>query len=53
MLGHDGSLPGFQSFMGYDPVRKITLIVLTNLQAGPDGQAPANVLAMGIIGQLY
>jgi D-alanyl-D-alanine carboxypeptidase len=53
MLGHDGSLPGFQSFMGYDPVKQNTLIVLTNLQAGPDGEMTANVVAKGIIAQLY
>ncbi|MCW4354280.1 beta-lactamase family protein [Hoyosella sp. YIM 151337] len=54
MLGHDGSLPGFQSFMGYDPDNQITLIVLCNLQDGPEGQGgTANELARAIMGELY
>ena len=53
MLGHDGSLPGFQSFMGHDPDRDLTLIVLTNLQSTPDGDGSANALAKLIIAQLY
>jgi len=53
MLGHDGSLPGFQSFMAHDPERGITLIVLTNLQAGPAGEQVANEIARAVIGELY
>ncbi|NLH70701.1 MAG: beta-lactamase family protein [Brooklawnia sp.] len=53
MLGHDGSLPGFQSFMAHDPERSITLIVLTNLQAGPGGEQVANEIARAVIGELY
>jgi D-alanyl-D-alanine carboxypeptidase len=53
MIGHDGSLPGYQSFMGYDPDRKITIIVLCNLQNAPDGTAPANDITMKLISALY
>lgn len=53
MLGHDGSLPGFQSFMGHDPHTKTTVVVLTNLQAGPAGEQPANEMARAIIDELY
>jgi CubicO group peptidase (beta-lactamase class C family) len=53
MIGHDGSLPGFQSFMGHDPERRITLIVFTNLQAAPGGEQVANELARVVIGELY
>jgi D-alanyl-D-alanine carboxypeptidase len=52
MIGHDGSLPGYQSFMGYDPDGGNTLIVLTNLQAAPDGAQPANEIAKRIIALL-
>lgn len=31
-LGHDGSLPGFRSFMGHDPATGTTLIVATTLR---------------------
>jgi D-alanyl-D-alanine carboxypeptidase len=53
MLGHDGSLPGFQSFMGHDPDTGTTLIIATTLQAGPAGEQTANQLAMAIIPELY
>jgi len=53
MIGHDGSLPGFQSFMGHDPGTGTTLIVLTNLQAAPSGEQVANELAMVVLGELY
>ncbi|WP_199506254.1 serine hydrolase [Geodermatophilus sp. TF02-6] len=52
MIGHDGSLPGYQSFMGHDPVRGNTLIVLTNLQTAPDGTQPANEIARRILARL-
>jgi D-alanyl-D-alanine carboxypeptidase len=52
MIGHDGSLPGYQSFMGYDPDSGTTLIVLTNLQKAPDGTQPASEIAERIIAQL-
>jgi D-alanyl-D-alanine carboxypeptidase len=52
MIGHDGALPGYQSFMGYDPNSGNTLIVLTNLQNAPDGTQAANGIAKRIIAQL-
>ncbi|MCB1006802.1 MAG: beta-lactamase family protein [Acidimicrobiales bacterium] len=52
MLGHDGSMPGYQSFMGHDPERDLTLVVLTNLQASPGGVEPANEIARTLIGLL-
>ena len=53
MAGHDGQLPGFMSFMGYDPKEENTLIVLTNLSAVPSGEGAALVLAKEIISTLY
>lgn len=52
MLGHDGSLPGFQSFLGHDPETGTTLVVLTTLQFAPDGRAPANEVARLIMASL-
>jgi D-alanyl-D-alanine carboxypeptidase len=49
LVGHDGSLPGFQSVMGHDPETGTTMIVFTNLQASPDGQQTANVIAQRLI----
>ncbi|WP_158545461.1 serine hydrolase domain-containing protein [Bremerella cremea] len=52
MLGHDGSLPGYQSFMGHDPETGITLIVWTNLQTSPNGGETANGIAKLLIKHL-
>ena len=52
MYGHTGELPGYNSFMGYDPVRRTTVVTWTNLSAAPDGRAPATELARTIIEEL-
>ncbi|PQO45095.1 serine hydrolase domain-containing protein [Blastopirellula marina] len=52
MLGHDGSLPGFQSFMGHDPKTGVTLIVLTNLQSSPSGHETAIIMAKDLVGEI-
>ncbi|MBA3274175.1 MAG: serine hydrolase, partial [Chloroflexia bacterium] len=49
LIGHDGALPGYQSFMGHDPDTGTTLIVFTNLTASPDGTMTANKIARAII----
>jgi D-alanyl-D-alanine carboxypeptidase len=53
VMGHDGQLPGFMTFMGYDPQLENTIIVATNLAATPEGEGSALVLAKGIIATLY
>jgi D-alanyl-D-alanine carboxypeptidase len=53
LLGHTGELPGYQSVMGYDPMRKITVVAWTSLAAAPDGRAPATQMAKAILGELY
>ena len=53
LLGHDGSLPGFQSVMGHDLETGLTMIVFTNLQAAPSGDQPANLIAQALIPVLY
>jgi len=52
MLGHDGSLPGYQSFMGHDPKTGTTLIVWTNVQETPSGEMSANIIAQALLKQL-
>lgn len=49
MMGHDGSLPGYTSFMGHDPRTGNTLIVLATLQSAPNGLMVANQLAKAIM----
>jgi D-alanyl-D-alanine carboxypeptidase len=53
VYGHTGELPGYNTFMGYDPQRKIAIIVWSSLNAAPDGRAPAVEMAKAIIGHLY
>jgi Beta-lactamase len=35
-IGHNGAIPGYQSFMGYQPDTHLTIIVLANLQLAPN-----------------
>lgn len=53
VMGHDGQLPGFMTFMGYDPRAENTIVVATNLAATPEGEGSALVLAKTIIAALY
>ncbi|MFI6165473.1 serine hydrolase domain-containing protein [Nocardia sp. NPDC051052] len=52
MIGHDGAIPGFQTFMGYDPVADLTIVVLCTVRDGPAGGRPANEIAYGIVRKL-
>jgi D-alanyl-D-alanine carboxypeptidase len=54
MYGHDGQLPGFSSFMAYDPNTRTTLIIGANLSAEPThGANAATELAKAAMGVLY
>ena len=48
-LGHNGQIPGFQSYAVYDPSADTTVIVLVNLAASANGSAPADAIASAII----
>lgn len=50
--GHTGELPGFNTFVGHDPERKITVVTWASLAPAPDGRAPAVEMARTIIGEL-
>jgi D-alanyl-D-alanine carboxypeptidase len=49
LIGHNGAVPGFQSFVGYQPQSGATIVVLTNLLLAPNtyfGEAlPADGIA--------
>ena len=53
LYGHTGELPGYNTFTGYDPQRKIMVVVWASLAPSPDGRAPATEMAKRIIGELY
>ncbi|WP_217428445.1 serine hydrolase domain-containing protein [Microlunatus speluncae] len=53
LYGHTGELPGFNTFVGRDPERDLTVVVWTSLGPAPDGRAPATTLARAVIETLY
>jgi D-alanyl-D-alanine carboxypeptidase len=53
MLGHTGELPGYNSFMGRDPVNDVTLIVWSTVAPAADGRGPAIFIARTLLGQIY
>jgi CubicO group peptidase (beta-lactamase class C family) len=50
---HGGEMPGFNSFMGYDPASKMTLVIWTNLTVSPDGKPTANSIMLKVLDQIY
>jgi D-alanyl-D-alanine carboxypeptidase len=50
---HGGETPGYNSFMGYDPVNAVTLIVWTSLTISLDGKPTANTIMLKILNQIY
>ena len=50
--GHTGELPGFNTFMGYDPDRDVALVVNASLASAPDGRPPAIEIARLIIAEI-
>jgi D-alanyl-D-alanine carboxypeptidase len=50
---HGGEMPGFNSFMGYDPASKMTLVIWTNLTVSLDGKGTANTLMLKVLDHVY
>ncbi|MGH7211812.1 MAG: serine hydrolase, partial [Acetobacteraceae bacterium] len=50
---HGGEMPGYNSFMGYDPGNDVTLIVWTNLTRSVDGNVTANAIMLKMLDQIY
>lgn len=53
MYYHGGELPGFNSFMGYDPDNDVTLVIWTNLTLSPDGRTTAQALLPTVLDEIY
>lgn len=51
-IGHNGGIPGFNSFMGYIPEKDATVIVLVNMQYNKEGINPADYIARKIFERL-
>jgi D-alanyl-D-alanine carboxypeptidase len=50
---HGGEMPGYNSFIGYDPINRVTLVVWTNLTVSPDGKPTANSIMLKVLDQVY
>lgn len=50
---HGGEMPGYNSFMGYDPVNDVTLIIWTNLTISLDGKPTANSIMLKMLDRIY
>lgn len=48
-IGHNGGIPGFNTFMGYIPEKDAVIIVLVNMQDNKNGMGPADYIAMKIV----
>ena len=53
MYYHGGELPGFNSFMGYDPDNDVTLVIWTNLTMSPDGRTTAQGMLPVVLDEIY
>lgn len=53
MYYHGGEMPGFNSFMGYDPDNDVTLVIWTNLTLSPDGRTTAQALLPTMLDEIY
>ncbi|MFN6554251.1 serine hydrolase domain-containing protein [Mycolicibacterium septicum] len=53
MYYHGGELPGFNSFIGFDPDNDVALVIWTNLTLSPEGKTTANALLPTVLDQVY
>jgi D-alanyl-D-alanine carboxypeptidase len=53
MYYHGGELPGFNSFMGYDPDNDVALVIWTNLTLSPEGKTTAQGMLATILDEIY
>lgn len=53
MYYHGGELPGFNSYIGYDPDNDVTLIVWTNSTLSPDAKTTANAMLPTLLDEIY
>ncbi len=53
MYYHGGEMPGFNSFMGYDPDNDVSLAIWTNLTISPDDKTTAQALLPTMLDEIY
>lgn len=47
-IGHNGSIPGYETVTVYLPSQKATLVIMINSDVVVDGQEPSTLLARAI-----
>jgi D-alanyl-D-alanine carboxypeptidase len=53
MYYHGGEMPGFNSFMGYDPDNDVSLVIWTNLTISLDDQTTAQAMLAPMLDTIY
>ncbi len=53
MYYHGGEMPGFNSFMGYDPDNDVSLVIWTNLTISLDDKTTAQALLPTMLDEIY
>jgi D-alanyl-D-alanine carboxypeptidase len=53
MYYHGGEIPGFNSFIGFDPDNDVALVIWTNLTLSPEGKTTANALLPTVLDEIY
>ncbi len=53
MYYHGGETAGYNSFIGYDPANKVTLVVWMNLTVSLDEIPTANALMLKVLVRIY
>ncbi len=53
MYYHGGEMPGFNSFMGYDPDNDVSLVIWTNLTISLDDKTTAQALLPILLDEIY
>lgn len=53
MYYHGGEMPGFNSFMGYDPDNDVSLVIWTNLTISLDDQTTAQAMLPTMLDEIY
>ena len=52
-VGHEGRIAGYSTFVGYDPAKQATVVVMANLSRSPDGTVPATELSKRVLADVF
>ncbi len=53
LIGHDGQIPGYMTFMGHDPKSGLTIVICTNLATVPSGEGSALTILKALLPVFY